>query len=94
LSASLFSVRAKQLNQQTTLEDNFYYLSGLLIGDEISYLRGTAQKIVLACPESLFPMYRLALQSAVAEDQLTLLEESALEKALLTGQKKILLSYE
>jgi 2-dehydro-3-deoxygalactonokinase len=94
LSARLFSVRAKQLNQQTTLEDNFYYLSGLLIGDEMSYLRGTAQKIVLACPESLFPMCRLALQSAVAEDQLTLLEESALEKALLTGQKKILLSYE
>lgn len=94
LSASLFSVRARQLNQLTSPEDNFYYLSGLLIGDELSYLRDTAQAIVLACPESLFSLYRLTLHSAFAEDQLHLMDGAILEQALLIGQKKMLLSYE
>lgn len=94
LSSSLFSVRARHLSQQTIKEDNFYYLSGLLIGDEISYLKASEETVVLAAPDSIFQLYKLALENLITSSRFYLFDGSILESALLKGQKKIFLSYD
>lgn len=94
LSASLFSIRAKDLLQTKTKEENYYFLSGLLIGDEISYLEQTTENIFLVAPDPVFSLYKIALQQIINPKQLILLDDNVLENALLLGQKKILLQYE
>ncbi|MEP0213336.1 MAG: 2-dehydro-3-deoxygalactonokinase [Cellulophaga sp.] len=94
LSASLFSIRAKDLLQTSTKEENFYFLSGLLIGDEISYLKNNEENIFLVAPDPVFSLYKIALQQIITQDQLILFNDKTLENALLIGQKKILLQYE
>jgi 2-dehydro-3-deoxygalactonokinase len=94
LSASLFSIRAKDLLQTATKVENFYFLSGLLIGDEISYLQHTNENIFLVAPDPVFSLYKIALQQIIKPEQLILLDDKTLENALLIGQKKILLQYE
>ncbi|AIM60632.1 2-dehydro-3-deoxygalactonokinase [Cellulophaga lytica] len=94
LSASLFSIRAKDLLQTKTKEENYFFLSGLLIGDEISYLEQTTENIFLVAPDPVFSLYKLALKQIINPKQLILLDDKVLENALLLGQKKILLQYE
>lgn len=90
LSSSLFSVRTKYLLENTAKEDNYYYLSGMLIGDEISDLQYEDQPIFMAASKPLFNMYSMALELITAPQQLILLDSNQLEKAFLKGQKKIL----
>lgn len=94
LSASLFSIRAKDLLQTKTKEENYFFLSGLLIGDEISYLEQTTENIFLVAPDPVFSLYKLALKQIINPKQLILLDDKVLENALLLGQKKILSQYE
>ena len=94
LSASLFSIRAKDLLQTKTKEENYFFLSGLLIGDEISYLEHTTENIFLVAPDPVFSLYKIALKQIINPKQLILLDDKVLENALLLGQKKILLQYE
>lgn len=90
LTSSLLSVRAKDVVQNLDREDNYFFLSGLLIGDELSYLRNVDEKVVLAAPESVCGLYKIVLERIVDHDKLTVLDNADLEKALLLGQKKIL----
>ncbi|NNE76484.1 MAG: 2-keto-3-deoxy-galactonokinase [Pricia sp.] len=92
-SSSLLMIRAKDVVNQGSKEENFYFLSGLLIGDELSYLHETPETIFLAAPKSIFTLYKIALESFLDNGQLVLFEEKILEKALLMGQIKILQRY-
>lgn len=94
LSPSLFSIRARHLLQNTEKEDNYYFLSGLLIGDELAYLKKGKNKIFLAAPEPVYSLYQIALELILEPSQLSCFDEEVLEKALLAGQKKILLRYD
>ncbi len=94
LTASLFSIRARHLLHHTRKEDNYYLLSGMLIGDELSYLKMMKKKVFLAAPEPLFPMYRVALEKILDPSQIVLFDGHALEHALIAGQMKILRLYE
>jgi 2-dehydro-3-deoxygalactonokinase len=94
LSESLFSVRARHILHHTSKEDNFYFLSGLLIGDEIKYLDKTTETIFLAAPDPVFTLYKLALDQIIQKEKLILLDGQFLEKALLIGQRKILKNYD
>lgn len=93
LSENLFSIRVKNLIQGAQKEDNYFMLSGLLIGDELSYLKNSAAKIFLAAPASVGAMYQLALEQILNDNQLEVFDNQTLEKALLIGQKKILTLY-
>lgn len=93
LSSELFSIRAGYLNGTTTKEDNYYYLSGMLIGDELAYLKNAQNKVFLLASEPVFTLYKIALEAIIKPDQLVTFDENILEKRLLTGHKKILKHY-
>ncbi len=90
LSSSLFSIRAKHLLQKSNKEDNYYFLSGLLIGDELSYLSNWKENLFLAAPNSTKKLYQLAFQKTMPNVQLIIFENKIIDLALLKGQQKIL----
>lgn len=93
LSSNLLTVRARHILSNENKKDNYFYLSGLLIGDELSYLNGADENVVLAAPNSVFSLYERALQSVLKNEKVVVLNEQILERALLIGQKKILQLY-
>lgn len=91
-SPHLFAIRAGQVLRQTDPTDNFYQLSGLLIGDELAHLpRDKSQKIYLAGSGPLLRLYRFALEILGNEERLTVYGDKVLGEALLTGQREMLL---
>lgn len=94
MSNSLFKVRAKEILDGQDKKDNYYLLSGLLIGDELASLQGVNQQVVMAAASPIFDLYQLALNTFLPSDQLVLLGDKAQEEALLAGQRKILTYHE
>ncbi|NLR93426.1 2-dehydro-3-deoxygalactonokinase [Flammeovirga agarivorans] len=104
LSSSLFSIRAKDLmhnnyfmrnkniKPETVKIENYYFLSGLMIGEELTYLKNSTQHISVAANGVLGELYRIALAEVMNRD-INYLEEDVLEKALLIGQRKVLNTY-
>ncbi|WP_300024505.1 2-dehydro-3-deoxygalactonokinase [uncultured Maribacter sp.] len=93
LSAHLFSVRARHILDDANKKDNFYFLSGMLIGDELSYLKDLEHNVFLAAPEPFYSMYKLALESVLNAAQVICFGDKVLEKALLLGQNNIMEIY-
>ncbi len=91
-SPHLFAIRAGQVLRATDPTDNFYQLSGLLIGDELSHLPGDGSgTIYLAGTGPLLRLYRYALEIAGVSQQLTVYDDQLFSKALLLGQRALLL---
>ncbi|SIT10531.1 2-dehydro-3-deoxygalactonokinase [Zobellia uliginosa] len=90
---SLFSIRANTLLNHISGHDNYFYLSGLLIGAEITNLQRRKETVFLAASGIYNTLYKLALASFLPKDEIICFEERILEKALLKGQKKILETY-
>ncbi|WP_299184000.1 2-dehydro-3-deoxygalactonokinase [uncultured Aquimarina sp.] len=88
--SSFFSIRANHLLYDTSMEKNYYYLSGLLIGSELSYLKNTQEKIYLATSGILHELYLLALTSFISADRVFCFEEEVIDKALIAGHKKMI----
>ena len=85
---SSFQVRTNQLFNKFSKEENYYFLSGLLIGTEVRELMNAHyQKIVLVTPARLRPYYETAIRMLIPE---TLLEIEDADKALIRGQFQIL----
>lgn len=94
LTSQLFSIRSQQLQDKIDKENNFYKLSGMLIGDELSYLKERLEgKVFLASDEPFFTLYSIALRQVLDEDKIIFLDKEELEKAFLKGQKQILEIY-
>lgn len=94
LSASLFGIRARYLLNRRPATESYYYLSGLLIGDELAYLQSTTDTIFLAATEPVFTLYRRALEQLRPPRQLQLFDGPVLEQALLAGKRKILIHHD
>ena len=90
LTSNLFSIRANDLLGKCTKEENYYFLSGLLIGDELSYLKNAKEKVFLACPYPLATLYKMALDHIIGSEKYVLFDAKTTEKSILIGQKKIL----
>jgi 2-dehydro-3-deoxygalactonokinase len=91
-SSNLFAIRAGQILRQTDAKDNFYQLSGLLIGDELAHLpEEKSKEIYLAGSGPLLRLYRYALEILGNGDRLTVFDEKILGEALLSGQREILM---
>lgn len=93
LTQTLFTIRAKDLMKQSTKEENFYFLSGLFIGDELSYLKTSGEKVTMSASGTLFQLYKIGMETVLEKERLAFFEEDVLEKALFIGQKKILEKY-
>lgn len=88
--AALFSIRANSLLNNTRNDMNSYYLSGLLIGGELSHLKNKNETVYLAATAPHLKLYTLALQFFLPSEQIVYFEPETLENALLAGQQKIL----
>lgn len=93
LSSQLLKTRARHLLGKHPEEQNYYFLSGLLIGDELSGLQDYNGPIVLGAAEPAYSLYKLALETFFSSNQLMTFDGKAMEKALLTGQRKIFENY-
>jgi 2-dehydro-3-deoxygalactonokinase len=91
----LFSVRTNDLFGVMTKEDNYFYLSGLLIGNEIRSLQvdGIAM-IVLCCGNKLYELYKLAIEKIHKGFPLKLISPEVMDKAAFIGQRRIFESYQ
>ena len=91
----LFSVRTNDLFGVMTKQDNYFYLSGLLIGNEIRSLRvdGIAT-IVLCCGNKLFELYKLAIEKIHEGFPVKLISPEVMDKAAFIGQRRIFESYQ
>lgn len=94
LTSHLLTVRTQDVLEHTPKNSNYFFLSGLLIGDELRYLKDQQDTICLAASGSLFTLYKYALELLCPPDQLAFLESGALEKALFVGQHKLLVHNE
>ncbi|MFY0686425.1 MAG: 2-dehydro-3-deoxygalactonokinase [Cyclobacteriaceae bacterium] len=90
LTSNLLELRGRDLMGDATKEENYYFLSGMLIGDELNYLKRSNDPVVLASGEPTFTLYRLALEELVEGKRVTCLGEMEIERALLAGQRKIM----
>lgn len=93
ISSNLFSIRAFHLNGKTSKQDNYYFLSGMLIGEELAYLRDSKGFIFLMASEPVFSLYKTALEEIINADRIVFFGDKSLEKTLIIGHKQILQNY-
>ncbi len=94
LLSSLFTVRSKNLIIKNSARENYYYLSGLLIGAELSTLKSPTASIFLAASGIAHKLYKLALESFLPAGQFECFTPSLVDKSALIGQRKILETYD
>ncbi|RDC65505.1 2-dehydro-3-deoxygalactonokinase [Adhaeribacter pallidiroseus] len=86
----LFTVRTNQLFRNLTKKQNFYYLSGLLIGTELrSLLPKEAAPIILSSGSNLFKFYKLALEELQLLNDTIIIPPEFIDKATIAGQVTI-----
>ena len=87
---SLFTVRTGQLFGQFTMEQNAYYLSGLLIGSELRQLKdGNYDRLVICSGKHLYEHYKLAAEAISLKFNTTYIQPELIDKATIAGQVQI-----
>jgi len=81
-----FGVRINDLLKNTPAENNFYYLSGLLIGSELKDLLNYKCPVYLCGGADLIPYYKVACDVL----WIAISAEIDADEALLRGQKQII----
>ena len=90
----LFRVRTNQLFNRLSKKQNFFYLSGLLIGAEIIYLLENEDMPLLLCSGSnLYGFYKTALEELNLSGRTTIIPIDLVDKAALAGQNVIYQNY-
>jgi 2-dehydro-3-deoxygalactonokinase len=85
-----FRVRTNSLFDTLTKKENYYYLSGLLIGAELGEIaHNDAIEIYLSCGTSLKAYYETALEVLGLSQHLHSFPAEAVEQAAMIGQYKI-----
>jgi 2-dehydro-3-deoxygalactonokinase len=93
LLQTLFSVRINQLFEHLTKEENFFYLSGLLIGTELRTLRNASNSIMLCSGSSVFHLYEFAIRELGLIDQTVFVAPDTMDKVAMEGQLKVFENY-
>jgi 2-dehydro-3-deoxygalactonokinase len=92
LAASLFQTRARTVLQGVSPGENRWFLSGLLIGDELMGLASQEEKlpILLAAAEPLRSAYQLALETIGLANRLTVVSSTEMAHASVRGHRAFL----
>ncbi len=85
---SLFTVRTNQLFGKYNKKENFFYLSGLLIGSELRALKDLNLPVVICSGENLFDSYKLAAEE-LSFNEVSFTSPSLIEKATVIGQVQV-----
>jgi 2-dehydro-3-deoxygalactonokinase len=87
---SLFHVRTNQLFGNLSKEENFFYLSGLLIGAELQTLRSSDVGNFMICSGSnLYDVYELAMHELGLQTQTNFVVPELIDKIVVEGQIKV-----
>ncbi|WP_220762545.1 2-dehydro-3-deoxygalactonokinase [Flavobacterium sp. UMI-01] len=88
---TLFKVRTNTLFREKTNAENFYYLSGLLIGEELKSLKKLpCDTIKLCAGGQLFELYHRAIHVLGLESKTQIVEKREVDRAVVKGQWKII----
>ncbi len=93
LAGSLFGVRVRDVFRQASREENHYYLSGLLIGNELRGLAASTGKLYVAAAVPLLDLYWIALEELYGSKRIIHLDGAVLQEALHFGQSSILTTH-
>jgi len=88
---NLFQVRVNDILNKLNKEQNFYYLSGLLIGSEFDYLKkepilSATNKLVVCCSPNLIPYYTTVLKELGLIEDAIFIPPALFDKATVVGQ--------
>jgi 2-dehydro-3-deoxygalactonokinase len=94
----LFQVRVNDILNKLNKEQNFYYLSGLLIGSEFDYLKkkpilSPTNKLVVCCSQSFIPYYTTVLKELELMDNVIFITPALFDKATVVGQLTVYKKY-
>jgi len=84
---SAFHIRTNSLFKRLALQENYYYLSGLLIGEELKDLNNSSiRSIILIVNRLLEPIYKHAIEYLFPSRQLKI---ENVDRAIVYGQFKV-----
>lgn len=86
---SCFDVRTNSLFHLNNPEENYFFLSGLLIGNELKELVNKEINIILVCATSLRPLYEMAFEVLNTKGSSLTYKTIPEEEALIRGQLNI-----
>src|SRR5258706_6223281 len=87
---TLFTVRSNLLFEYLTKEENFFYLSGLLIGTELRSLKDNGGgRIVLCSGSNVFHLYELAVQELNLLDRTIVMAPDIIDNVAMEGHLKL-----
>lgn len=90
LTRHLFKIRVDQLLKRSDPTENYFTLSGMLIGDELKDLFHQPAHLILAAPDSIRNHYAMAMNTMYPEHKITTVTESDYHLALIKGQNRVL----
>ncbi|MCW3107505.1 MAG: 2-keto-3-deoxy-galactonokinase [Segetibacter sp.] len=90
----LFTVRTNQLFDKLNKKQNAFYLSGLLIGEEMNYLlKNEGFPLILCSGSNLYEFYKLAIDELDLSHRTTIVSFDLADQAALAGQILIFQNY-
>jgi 2-dehydro-3-deoxygalactonokinase len=88
---SLFKIRTRDILHKKSSMENYYYLSGILIGEEMASLSSiSCDKIILCAGNHLYEFYQRAIQVLELCDRTVEIDEKNFEDSIIKGQLMIL----
>ena len=90
---SLFKVRVNDVLYNKSHLENFYFLSGVLIGTELYYLGPTSRKIIICSSDHLLPYYKIALVELGLSSKCIFIDPALLDHVTIMGQLAIFNHY-
>jgi 2-dehydro-3-deoxygalactonokinase len=95
---NLFQVRVNDILKKLNKEQNFYYLSGLLIGSEFDYLKKEAilsasNKSVVCCSQNFISYYTTVLKELGLMERAIFIPPALFDKATVVGQLTVYKKY-
>jgi 2-dehydro-3-deoxygalactonokinase len=84
-----FRVRTNNLFNKVSKKENYFYLSGLLIGTELQSLQSSTTKLCLCSESNLSIYYKAALEVFGLLERTTIVPSELVEQAAIKGQLKI-----
>lgn len=95
---NLFQVRVNDILKKLNKEQNFYYLSGLLIGSEFDYLKkepilSATNKLVVCCSQNFISYYTTVLKELGLMERAIFIPPALFDKATVVGQLTVYKKY-
>ena len=88
---TLFNIRTSDLFKERSTTANFYYLSGLLIGEELKALKTVNCNLIKLCAGSnIFELYNMAIKILGLGLKTVILSKETVDHSVIKGHLKLL----